>query len=113
MVYHTIPCKTANTCNHVQAVGPVALVSLLLSNGLTKVIPAAEVNTNPNHPANPHVQMQYNHAAVQVGCRPCSALFPSISVCPAALVSTGCRSRGLVQDYLFCAHVCLGDDAAI
>ena len=51
---------------YVQAVGPVALVSLLLNNGLTKVIPAAEVNTNPNHPADPAVQMEYNHAAIQV-----------------------------------------------
>lgn len=49
-----------------QAVGPVALVSLLLSEGLTKVIPGAEVNTNPNRPADPAVQKQYNHAAIQV-----------------------------------------------
>ncbi|DBA76202.1 TPA: hypothetical protein ACH3X1_009930 [Trebouxia sp. C0004] len=48
------------------AVGPVALVSLLLSEGLTKVIPGAEVNTNPNRPADPAVQKQYNHAAIQV-----------------------------------------------
>ena len=49
-----------------QAVGPVALVSLLLSEGLTKVIPGAEVNANPNRPADPAVQKQYNHAAIQV-----------------------------------------------
>ncbi len=49
-----------------QAVGPVALVSLLLSEGLTKVIPGAEINTNPNRPADPAVQKQYNHAAIQV-----------------------------------------------
>ncbi|KAL0048646.1 hypothetical protein WJX82_007650 [Trebouxia sp. C0006] len=48
------------------AVGPVALVSLLLSEGLTKVIPGAEVNANPNRPADPAVQKQYNHAAIQV-----------------------------------------------
>ena len=83
MVYNTIPCRTARVCNHVQAVGPVALVSLLLSNGLTKVIPAAEVNTNPNHPADPLVQMQYNHAAIQVGCCPCNALFLCVYSCPA------------------------------
>ena len=49
-----------------QAVGPVALVSLLLSDGLTKLLPAAEVNTNPNHPADPATQLLYNHAAIQV-----------------------------------------------
>ncbi len=49
-----------------QAVGPVALVSLLLSEGLTKVIPGAEVNANPNRPADPAVQKRYNHAAIQV-----------------------------------------------
>ena len=48
----------------------MALVSLLLNDGLTKVIPAAEVNTNPNHPTDPVVQMQYNHAAIQVCCLP-------------------------------------------
>ena len=53
-------------CNVAQAVGPVALVSLLLNNGLTKIIPAAEINTNPNHPVDPAVQIQYNHAAIQV-----------------------------------------------
>ena len=50
-----------------QAVGPVALVSLLLSEGLTKAIPGAEVNANPNRPSDPQVQLQYNHAAIQVG----------------------------------------------
>ena len=88
MVHNTSPSKTANTRNRVQAVGPVALVSLLLSNGLTKVIPAAEVNTNPNHPTDPLVQMQYNQAAIQVGCSPCNALFPFIFACPAALLSS-------------------------
>ncbi|KAL3141752.1 hypothetical protein ABBQ32_004432 [Trebouxia sp. C0010 RCD-2024] len=48
------------------AVGPVALVSLLLSEGLTKAIPSAEVNANPNQPADPQVQQSYNHAAIQV-----------------------------------------------
>ena len=55
---HSIVC--------VQAVGPVALVSLLLNEGLTKVIPGAEANSNPNRPADPAVQQQYNHAAIQV-----------------------------------------------
>lgn len=49
-----------------QAVGPVALVSLLLNDGLTKAIPGAELNANPNRPAEPQVQLQYNHAAIQV-----------------------------------------------
>lgn len=49
-----------------QAVGPVALVSLLLSEGLTKVIPGAELNVNPNQPADPQMQQKYNHAAIQV-----------------------------------------------
>lgn len=58
--------STMQICNVAQAVGPVALVSLLLNNGLTKIIPAAEINTNPNHPVDPAVQIQYNHAAIQV-----------------------------------------------
>ena len=49
-----------------QAVGPVALVSLLLSEGLTKAIPGAEVNANPNQPADAQIQQNYNHAAIQV-----------------------------------------------
>lgn len=57
-----------------QAVGPVALVSLLLNNGLTKLMPAAEMNTNPNHPSDPAVQMQYNHAAIQVLPLACSSV---------------------------------------
>lgn len=50
-----------------QAVGPVALVSLLLSEGLSKAVPGAELNTNPNSPADPDVQAVYNRAAIQVG----------------------------------------------
>ena len=62
--------------NDAQAVGPVALVSLLLSDGLTELLPAAEVNTNPNHPADPATQLLYNHAAIQV----CYAVLTSLSI---------------------------------
>ena len=50
----------------VQALGPVALVSLLLNDGLSKAIPGSDINENPNLPENPELQAQYNRAAVQV-----------------------------------------------
>ena len=50
----------------VQALGPVALVSLLLNDGLSKAIPGSDVNENPNLPEDPELQAQYNRAAVQV-----------------------------------------------
>lgn len=49
-----------------QAVGPVALISLLLSDSLGKIVPGAEENSNPNNPANPSAQQAYNKAAIQV-----------------------------------------------
>ena len=49
-----------------QAVGPVALVSLLLNDGLTKAMPGSDVNENPNQPQDPAMQAAYNKAAVQV-----------------------------------------------
>ena len=51
----------------VQAVGPVAITSLLLSNGLQDLIAGSDVNVNPNDPANPAAQVAWNHAAIQVG----------------------------------------------
>ena len=49
-----------------QALGPVALVSLLLNDGLTKAIPGSDINENPNLPEDPELQAQFNRAAVQV-----------------------------------------------
>ena len=49
-----------------QAVGPVALVSLLLSDSLGRIVPGADDNENPNRPSNPKAQQAYNEAAVQV-----------------------------------------------
>ncbi len=49
-----------------QALGPVALVSLLLNDGLTKAIPGSDINENPNQPQDPGLQAAYNTAAVQV-----------------------------------------------
>ena len=56
-----------NTSNPtwLQAVGPVALVSLLLNDGLVRVLPGSDINDNPNQPADPALQEAYNHAAVQ------------------------------------------------
>ena len=48
-----------------QALGPVALVSLLLNDGLTKAIPGSDVNSNPNLPDDPELQDKFNRAAVQ------------------------------------------------
>lgn len=50
-----------------QALGPVALVSLLLNDGLVKAIPGSDINENPNQPVDAHLQQIYNHAAIQVG----------------------------------------------
>lgn len=49
-----------------QALGPVALVSLLLNDGLTRAIPGSDINENPNLPVDPDLQHQFNRAAVQV-----------------------------------------------
>ncbi|EIE27094.1 sulfate permease [Coccomyxa subellipsoidea C-169] len=48
------------------ALGPVALVSLLLNDGLVKAIPGCDINENPNQPVDAHLQQIYNHAAIQV-----------------------------------------------
>lgn len=48
-----------------QALGPVALVSLLLNDGLTKAIPGSDINDNPNQPKDPALQAAFNHAAIQ------------------------------------------------
>ena len=48
-----------------QALGPVALVSLLLNTGLIKAVPGSDINENPNLPEDPELQERYNRAAVQ------------------------------------------------
>ena len=50
----------------VQALGPVALVSLLLNTGLIKAVPGSDINENPNLPEDPELQERFNRAAVQV-----------------------------------------------
>ena len=52
-----------------QAVGPVAVTSLLLGSGIPGIIDAP-VQDNPNDPKNPHAQQVYNHAAIQVSSEP-------------------------------------------
>ena len=47
------------------AVGPVAVTSMLLGNGLDRMFDF--VNPNPNQPVDPVAQQEYNYAAVQVG----------------------------------------------
>ena len=49
--------------------GPVALVSLLLNDGLTKALPGSDVNDNPNQPVDAAMQQAYNRAAIQVRTR--------------------------------------------
>jgi sulfate transporter 4 len=44
-------------------VGPVAVTSTLLGNGLSDFMPT---NDDPNKPDDPEAQMNYNHAAIQV-----------------------------------------------
>lgn len=48
-----------------QAVGPVAVTSLLLGSGLKDLI-SSDVQPDPNNPINPEAQMEYNMAAIQV-----------------------------------------------
>ena len=60
-----------------QAVGPVAIISLLLSNGLGDLVPGSEANIEPNDPANPAAQHEYNVAAIQV-LRHADALPPAL-----------------------------------
>ena len=48
----------------------MAITSLLLSNGLMDLIPGSEDNIEPNDPANPAAQREYNTAAIQAGCIP-------------------------------------------
>ena len=64
----------------VQALGPVALVSPLLNDGLTKAIPGSDINENPNLPEDPELQAQFNRAAVQV--RPTASSLPLSAVAP-------------------------------
>lgn len=49
-----------------QAVGPVAMICLLLSSGMTDYIPGQYDNADPNRPSNPDAQHAYNTAAIQV-----------------------------------------------
>ena len=69
----------------VQALGPVALVSLLLNDGLTKAIPGSDINENPNLPEDPELQAQFNRAAVQVHSAASSLRFQPWHHC------VGCR----------------------
>ena len=45
-------------------IGPVAVLSLILSAGLSDIIPF--VNSNPNEPEDAEAQRTYNTMAVQV-----------------------------------------------
>ena len=59
---HAMLCVCA-----MQAVGPVAVTSLLLGSGLKNLI-SSDVQADPNNPADPAAQMEYNMAAIQVRC---------------------------------------------
>ena len=61
-----------------QAVGPVAVTSLLLGSGLPGIIDAP-VQDNPNDPKNQHAQDVYNHAAIQVIQHPSEPRFQCLS----------------------------------
>lgn len=59
---------------YLQAVGPVAVTSLLLGHGLGDAIDGP-IQANPNTPVNQKAQDEYNHAAIQVlDCCTASAL---------------------------------------
>ena len=54
-----------------QAVGPVAVTSLLLGEGLPRVTGLPE-QEDPNNPAEPDIQRQINRAAIQARPREAS-----------------------------------------
>lgn len=58
-------CYAALGTSRHLAVGPVAVTSLLLGNGLGDTIDAP-IQANPNNPVNQLAQDEYNHSAVQV-----------------------------------------------
>ena len=58
--------------NCVQAVGPVAVTSLLLGEGLPKVVGLPE-QEDPNNPAEPDIQAVYNRTAIQARRAPATA----------------------------------------
>ena len=62
---HALP-RPAPPCRFVQVVCPVAVTSILLGNGLEGFM---STNEDPNNPADPEAQQNYNHAAIQVGAR--------------------------------------------
>lgn len=47
------------------AVGPVAVTSMLLASGLSDIF-GGNINSDPNNPADPELQDEYNRAAIQV-----------------------------------------------
>ena len=44
----------------------MAITSLLLSNGVGGLVPAADVNIDPNNPVDPAAQHLYNTVCIQV-----------------------------------------------
>lgn len=62
-----------------QAVGPVAVTSLLLGEGLPKVVGLPE-QEDPNTPEHPEIQAIYNRTAIQA-C-PCCVYIPRCSFQP-------------------------------
>ncbi len=49
-----------------QAVGPVALLSLLMRDRLEPLVPGSESNIDPNHPVDEAAQTRFDAAAIQV-----------------------------------------------
>lgn len=66
----------------------MALVSLLLNDGLVKAVPGSEINDNPNQPADPALQMAYNHAAIQVTLPASLLSYFCSSLCPSRPMPT-------------------------
>lgn len=61
--------RDAMCANMMQAVGPVAVTSLLLGSGIPNIIDVP-IQDNPNNPRNQHAQDVYNHTAIQVMHKP-------------------------------------------
>ena len=70
----------------------MAITSLLLSNGVGGLVPAADVNIDPNNPVDPAAQHLYNTVCIQVRDRRQQSTNPC---CPESVRHQCCRAGGL------------------
>ncbi|KAK9843672.1 hypothetical protein WJX81_001934 [Elliptochloris bilobata] len=98
-------CYAALGSSRHLAVGPVAVTSLLLGEGLPKVVGLPE-QEDPNNPAHPEIQRIYNHTAIQVaflaGC-----LYTLVGILRLGWV-TNFLSHSVISGFMTGASVIIG-----